>query len=48
MDDLEARAPGAVPVFAERFDEYDERLENATRLEGGRQQAERDGAENEK
>ena len=36
------------PAFAERFDEYDERLENATRLEGGRRQAERDGAKNEK
>ncbi|RLE20599.1 MAG: hypothetical protein DRJ50_10495 [Actinobacteria bacterium] len=36
------------PVFAERFDDYDEKLENATRLEGGRRQAEPDGAKNEK
>jgi len=27
------------PTFAERFDEFDERLENAMRLEGGRRQS---------
>ena len=27
------------PTFAEGFDEYDERLENAMRLEGGRRQS---------
>ncbi len=36
MDDLEARVRGEVPTFAERFDEFDERLENGMRIERGK------------
>jgi hypothetical protein len=35
------------PAFAERFDQYDEMLENATRLEGVGRQAVGGDAENE-
>lgn len=35
------------PAFAKRFGQDDEMLENATRLERGRRQADRDDAENE-
>jgi hypothetical protein len=39
MDDPETRARGEVPTFAERFDEFDERLENGMRIDGGRRQS---------